>query len=350
MKSQQWISSFGPGPDGPVQVHSAPSSPRTRRRRRRRRRPRAAAAADRRRKIVSGQFDEENPFVLISSALLVQPDEGVLDLVVDRIGDNLPQSTEKSRIIVIPVGARHKCQQGIQLAVGPQPLWLRNHNSGFAPRIMVKRLATSPHDLLGITDSACKNQSVVVSLQYGPFNPYIPIRSTTIGKSRVARDPIAMHTSWRSNSDIASVISIGGAPPPARVRARGAEGVRSPVSDVRTWYRPARATPSEVRDRHAMPADTCTHSVHPPARYTRDSCAHGMRDLSKKMMNSRRICPADGSQYKQSAVGLVFMESAAGLSLETSKVESAVRNQAEAKLNQLEHNKLAGTMTTSCKR
>ncbi|KZV46027.1 hypothetical protein F511_27796 [Dorcoceras hygrometricum] len=48
---------------------------------------------------------------------------------------------------------------GIQLAVGPQPLWLRNHNSGLAQRIMVKRLATSPHDPLGITDSACKNQS-----------------------------------------------------------------------------------------------------------------------------------------------------------------------------------------------
>ncbi|KZV44486.1 hypothetical protein F511_37575 [Dorcoceras hygrometricum] len=98
---------------------------------------------------------------------------------------------------------------GIQLAVGPQPLWFRNHNSGPAQRIMVKRLATSPHDPLGITDSACKNQSVVVSVQYGPFNPYIPIRSTSIGKSRVARDPIAMHTSWRSNSDIASVTSIG---------------------------------------------------------------------------------------------------------------------------------------------
>ncbi|KZV13758.1 hypothetical protein F511_45070 [Dorcoceras hygrometricum] len=55
----------------------------------RRRLPRAAAAAvDRRRKIVSGQFDEENPFVLISSVLLVQPDEGVSDLVVDRIGIN----------------------------------------------------------------------------------------------------------------------------------------------------------------------------------------------------------------------------------------------------------------------
>ncbi|KZV54224.1 hypothetical protein F511_14637 [Dorcoceras hygrometricum] len=46
----------------------------------------AAAAADLRRKFVSGQFDEENPFVLISSGLLVQPDEGVSDLVMDRIG------------------------------------------------------------------------------------------------------------------------------------------------------------------------------------------------------------------------------------------------------------------------
>ncbi|KZV52501.1 delphilin-like [Dorcoceras hygrometricum] len=98
---------------------------------------------------------------------------------------------------------------GIQLAVGPQPLWLRNHNFGLAQGIMVKRLATSRHDPIGITNSACNNQLVVVSVQYGPFNTYIPIRSTTIGKSRVARDPTAMHTSWRSNSDIVSVTSIG---------------------------------------------------------------------------------------------------------------------------------------------
>ncbi|KZV41433.1 hypothetical protein F511_19677 [Dorcoceras hygrometricum] len=88
---------------------------------------------------------------------------------------------------------------------GPTTMRLRNHNFGLAQRIMVKRLATSPHDPIGITDSACKNQLVVVSVQYDPFITYIPIRSTTIGKSRVARDPIAMHTSWRSNSDIASV-------------------------------------------------------------------------------------------------------------------------------------------------
>ncbi|KZV57212.1 protein PIR-like [Dorcoceras hygrometricum] len=37
----------------------------------------------------------------------------------------------------------------------------------------------------------------------------VVIKSTTIGKSRVAKDPIAMRTSWRSNSDIASVTSIG---------------------------------------------------------------------------------------------------------------------------------------------
>ncbi|KZV25543.1 hypothetical protein F511_18869 [Dorcoceras hygrometricum] len=70
---------------------------------------------------------------------------------------------------------------------------------------MVMRLATSSHDPLVITDSACKNQSVVVSVQYGPFNTYIPIRSTTIGTSRVARDLITMHTSRRSNSDIKCV-------------------------------------------------------------------------------------------------------------------------------------------------
>ncbi|KZV23357.1 far upstream element-binding protein 2-like [Dorcoceras hygrometricum] len=74
----------------------------------------AAAAACCRRKFVSGQLDEENPFVQNSSVLLVQPDEGVSVLVVDRIGDYLPQSTEKSRVLVIPVGARHKCQQGIR--------------------------------------------------------------------------------------------------------------------------------------------------------------------------------------------------------------------------------------------
>ncbi|KZV22202.1 dentin sialophosphoprotein-like [Dorcoceras hygrometricum] len=86
---------------------------------------------------------------------------------------------------------------------------LRNHIFGLTHRIMVKRLATSPHDPLGINDSAYKNQSVMFSVQYGPFNSNIPIRSMTIGKSRVARDPITMHTSWRSNSDIACVTSIG---------------------------------------------------------------------------------------------------------------------------------------------
>ncbi|KZV15853.1 hypothetical protein F511_10949 [Dorcoceras hygrometricum] len=45
----------------------------------------------------------------------------------------------------------------------------------------------------------------MVSVQYGPFNTNIPIRSKVIGKSRVVRDPTTMHTSWRSNSDIACV-------------------------------------------------------------------------------------------------------------------------------------------------
>ncbi|KZV32161.1 carboxyl-terminal-processing peptidase 1, chloroplastic [Dorcoceras hygrometricum] len=67
----------------------------------------------------------------------------------------------------------------------------------------------NPKASICITDSACKNQLVMVSVQYGPFNTNIPIRSTTIGKSRVARDPITVHISRRSNSDIACVTSIG---------------------------------------------------------------------------------------------------------------------------------------------
>ncbi|KZV22107.1 hypothetical protein F511_11635 [Dorcoceras hygrometricum] len=101
----------GPGPVGPVQVQhltlSAPSSPLQA--------PPPPAFAG---KFVSGQLDEENPFVLISSALLVQPEKGVSVLVVDRIGDNLPQSTEKSRVLVISVGARHKCQQESKMRCG----------------------------------------------------------------------------------------------------------------------------------------------------------------------------------------------------------------------------------------
>ncbi|KZV36997.1 hypothetical protein F511_20073 [Dorcoceras hygrometricum] len=83
---------------------------------------------------------------------------------------------------------------------------------------MVKRLATSPHDPLGISDISCKNQLVVVSVQYGPFNTYIPIRSTTIGKSRVARDLIAMHTSWRSKVTSRVLLDNIGYP---RMRASG---------------------------------------------------------------------------------------------------------------------------------
>ncbi|KZV15882.1 hypothetical protein F511_21847 [Dorcoceras hygrometricum] len=71
----------------------------------------AAVAARLRRKTVSGQFDEENPFMLISSVLLVQADEGVSFLVVDRIGNFYRNLPRRADVIVTTVGARHKCQQ-----------------------------------------------------------------------------------------------------------------------------------------------------------------------------------------------------------------------------------------------
>ncbi|KZV17524.1 hypothetical protein F511_37450 [Dorcoceras hygrometricum] len=69
----------------------------------------------------------------------------------------------------------------------------------------------------------------------------------------------------------------------------------------------------------------------------------------EKSISSRYICPAVGSQHYRSAVGLVFMEWAVELAMETSRVDSVVRNQAEAKLNQLDHDEPAETTTTSCK-
>ncbi|KZV35372.1 hypothetical protein F511_32720 [Dorcoceras hygrometricum] len=81
----------------------------------------AAAAASRlRRKFVSRQFDEENPFVLISSVLLVQAGEGVSFLVVDRIGDIYRSLPRRADVIVTTVGAGHKCQQEISSSHWPR--------------------------------------------------------------------------------------------------------------------------------------------------------------------------------------------------------------------------------------
>ncbi|KZV31172.1 cleavage stimulation factor subunit 2-like [Dorcoceras hygrometricum] len=152
--------------------------------------------------VVSVQYGPFNPYIPIRSTTI-----GKLRVVKDPTAMHTSWRSN-SDIASVTSTCVTLNSSGIQLAVGPQPLRLRNHNSGLAQRIMVKRLATSPHDPLGITDSFYKNQSVVVSVQYGPFNPYIPIRSTTIGKLRVVKDPTAMHTSWRSNSDIASVTRV----------------------------------------------------------------------------------------------------------------------------------------------
>ncbi|KZV25417.1 cation/H(+) antiporter 20-like [Dorcoceras hygrometricum] len=81
----------------------------------------AAAAARLLRKIVSGKFYEENPFVLISSVLLVQADEGVSFLVVDRIGDIYRNLPRRAGVIVTTVGARHNCQQDLE-SIGNQNL------------------------------------------------------------------------------------------------------------------------------------------------------------------------------------------------------------------------------------
>ncbi|KZV53518.1 hypothetical protein F511_38986 [Dorcoceras hygrometricum] len=134
--------------------------------------------------------------------------------------------------------------------------FMRARRRRHARRCPRPRLATSRHDPLGITDSACKNQVVVVSVQYGPFNTYIPIRSTIIGKSRVARDPIAMHTSWRSNSDIASVTSIGY----PRMRASG----ESSTTKHRLLHASGPHPIPSPNDPNAVPPSSLTKPPPPP--------------------------------------------------------------------------------------
>ncbi|KZT76062.1 hypothetical protein F511_46909 [Dorcoceras hygrometricum] len=127
---------------------------------------------------------------------------------------------------------------------------------------MVKRLATSPHDPLGITDSACRNQLVMVSVQYGPFNTYIPIRSTTIGKSRVARDPIAMRTSWRSNNDITSVTRQAHLPKTHQVL--WLEIDHTIVSSDNIGYPRMRASGESSTTKHRLLHASGPHPIPPP--------------------------------------------------------------------------------------
>ncbi|KZV46738.1 hypothetical protein F511_09965 [Dorcoceras hygrometricum] len=98
---------------------------------------------------------------------------------------------------------------GIQLAMSSQlPVTTKTHFRT-CHWTMAKHLETSSHDPIGIIDSSFKNQSNMVSVQYGPFISYIPTESNIIDKSRVSRGSIAMHISWRSNSDIVYATSIG---------------------------------------------------------------------------------------------------------------------------------------------
>ncbi|KZV30344.1 hypothetical protein F511_36468 [Dorcoceras hygrometricum] len=53
----------------------------------------------------------KNQSIMKSSVLLVQADEGVSVLVVDRIGDIYRSIPRRADVIVTTIGARHKCQQ-----------------------------------------------------------------------------------------------------------------------------------------------------------------------------------------------------------------------------------------------
>ncbi|KZV30987.1 hypothetical protein F511_31544 [Dorcoceras hygrometricum] len=62
---------------------------------------------------------------------------------------------------------------------------------------------------------------------------------------------------------------------------------------------------------------------------------------TKKTISSSYICPAGGSRHKRSEDGLVFIESAVELAMETSRVESAVPSTAEISTQSLPAESLA---------
>ncbi|KZV35799.1 pentatricopeptide repeat-containing protein mitochondrial-like [Dorcoceras hygrometricum] len=69
--------------------------------------------------------------------------------MVDRIeGQSHGQPVAKQPVVPHGLTCVTLNGSGIQLAVGPQPLWLRNHNSGLAQRIMVRASSNIGHEPL----------------------------------------------------------------------------------------------------------------------------------------------------------------------------------------------------------
>ncbi|KZV43858.1 hypothetical protein F511_38915 [Dorcoceras hygrometricum] len=129
--------------------------------------PPPCAAARLLRKIVSGQFDEENPFVLISSVLLVQADEGVSFLVVDRIGDFYRNLPRRADVIVTTVGARHKCQQASSQTDPNNKKYRHDHAHSCLQQLnpYLQYSSSSQQISPGTTDSACTTASSLVTPQ-----------------------------------------------------------------------------------------------------------------------------------------------------------------------------------------
>ncbi|KZV21861.1 hypothetical protein F511_09997 [Dorcoceras hygrometricum] len=214
----------------------------------------AAAAARCRRKFISDQLDEENPFVLISSVLLVQPDEGVSVLVVDRIGDNLPQSTEKSRVLVIPVGSRHKCQQ----------VW-KNENRKRPPGRRRVRLRPINHAHMSARFIARAAHIVAADARWWPHSwtlqaqivvplvetcaPLTPLLHVAAGRRRTRLSRV-LHDGWQLD------VARGG-----RGWAALSEMARRWAADARCWSATLAAA---GRARCALAAQRCARRRAPP--------------------------------------------------------------------------------------
>ncbi|KZV32740.1 hypothetical protein F511_32166 [Dorcoceras hygrometricum] len=180
---------------------------------------------------------------------------------------------------------------------------------------MVKRLATSPHDPLGITDSAYKNQSVMVSVQYGPFNTYIPIRSTTIDSIGYPR----MKASDESSTTKHRLLHASGPhpiPPPNDpkiiflghvISAQGISVDPSKVEAVLNWERPRSV--SEIRsflrlagyyrrfiEKFSSIARPMTQLTQKDKRFVwTDECEYSFQTLKEKLTTAPVLALPSGS-------------------------------------------------------
>ncbi|KZV17997.1 hypothetical protein F511_21153 [Dorcoceras hygrometricum] len=176
---------------------------------------------------------------------------------------------------------------------------------------------TTSHGLTTLCDSEKQIFGLIHRIMYGPCSSNIPIESTIIDNSRVSRDTIVMHTSWRSNSDIACATSdyeahnrfqagdqhaqntpftnadiqdVAQAGVPGKIRVRAQHGERRDGQDVQDTGRITEGstrrfdlTPRvQTQSNSPQAAKTPSHQCTPARRLCQEMAMKAVEDSKKK--------------------------------------------------------------------